>query len=36
MLEAAREKLRLLGLQKEQIEEIEKTGQPTGALFCNL
>ena len=28
-LEAAREKLRLLGLQKKQIEEIEKTGQPT-------
>jgi len=32
MLEAAREKLRLLGLQKEQIEEIEKTGQPTDHL----
>jgi Cu(I)/Ag(I) efflux system membrane fusion protein len=28
MLEAAREKLRLLGLAKEQIEEIEKTGKP--------
>ncbi|MFZ2146572.1 MAG: efflux RND transporter periplasmic adaptor subunit [Sedimentisphaerales bacterium] len=28
-LEAAREKLRLLGLTKEQIEEIEKTEQPT-------
>jgi Cu(I)/Ag(I) efflux system membrane fusion protein len=27
-LEAAREKLRLLGLTKEQIEEIEKTGRP--------
>ncbi len=27
-LEAAREKLRLLGLRKEQIEEIEKTGKP--------
>jgi len=31
-LEAAREKLRLLGLQKEQIEEIEKTGRPTDHL----
>ncbi|MCJ7729122.1 MAG: efflux RND transporter periplasmic adaptor subunit [Sedimentisphaerales bacterium] len=31
-LEAAREKLRLLGLQKGQIEEIEKTGQPTDHL----
>jgi Cu(I)/Ag(I) efflux system membrane fusion protein len=31
-VEAAREKLRLLGLQKEQIEEIEKTGQPTDHL----
>jgi len=31
-LEAAREKLRLLGLQKEQIEEIEKAGQPTDHL----
>ena len=30
--EAAKEKLRLLGLQKEQIEEIEKTGQPTDHL----
>ncbi len=29
MLEAAREKLRLLGLTKEQIEEIEKTEQMT-------
>lgn len=28
-LEAARGKLRLLGLQKKQIEEIEKTGRPT-------
>ena len=28
-LEAAREKLRLLGLTKEQIEQIEQTGQPT-------
>ena len=27
-LEAAREKLRLLGLKKEQIEEIENTGKP--------
>jgi Cu(I)/Ag(I) efflux system membrane fusion protein len=27
-LEASREKLRLLGLKKEQIEEIEKTGKP--------
>jgi Cu(I)/Ag(I) efflux system membrane fusion protein len=31
-LEAAREKLRLLGLVKEQIEEIEKTGRPTDHL----
>ena len=31
-LEAAREKLRLLGLQKEQIEEIEKTGKTTDHL----
>jgi Cu(I)/Ag(I) efflux system membrane fusion protein len=31
-LDAAREKLRLLGLQKEQIEEIEKTGKPTDHL----
>jgi len=31
-LEAAREKLRLLGLQKEQIEEIERTGKPTDHL----
>ncbi len=31
-LEAAREKLRLLGLQKEQIEEIEKTGKSTDHL----
>jgi len=31
-LEAAREKLRLLGLQKRQIEEIEKTGQLTDHL----
>jgi len=31
-LEAAREKLRLLGLQKEQIEEIEKTGSTTDHL----
>jgi Cu(I)/Ag(I) efflux system membrane fusion protein len=31
-LEAAREKLRLLGLQKEQIETIEKTGQITDHL----
>jgi len=31
-LEAAREKLRLLGLQKEQIEEIEKTGKPVDHL----
>jgi Cu(I)/Ag(I) efflux system membrane fusion protein len=31
-LEAAREKLRLLGLLKEQIEEIEKTGKPTDHL----
>jgi Cu(I)/Ag(I) efflux system membrane fusion protein len=31
-LEAAREKLRLLGLQKEQIEEIEKTGRTTDHL----
>ncbi len=31
-LEAAREKLRLLGLLKEQIEEIEKTGTPTDHL----
>jgi Cu(I)/Ag(I) efflux system membrane fusion protein len=30
--EAAREKLRLLGLQKEQIEEIEKTGKATDHL----
>jgi len=30
--EAAREKLRLLGLTKEQIETIEKTGQPTDHL----
>lgn len=30
--EAAREKLRLLGLQEQQIEEIEKTGQPTDHL----
>jgi Cu(I)/Ag(I) efflux system membrane fusion protein len=29
MLEAASEKLRLLGLTEEQIETIEKTGQPT-------
>jgi Cu(I)/Ag(I) efflux system membrane fusion protein len=28
-LNAAREKLRLLGLTAEQIEEVEKTGQPT-------
>ena len=28
-LEAAREKLRLLGLTKEQVEQIEKTEQPT-------
>ncbi len=32
MLEAAREKLRLLGLKKEQIEEIEKTGKPVDHL----
>jgi Cu(I)/Ag(I) efflux system membrane fusion protein len=32
-LEAAREKLRLLGLQKEQIEEIEKTGRTTDHLI---
>ena len=31
-LEAAKEKLRLLGLQKEQIEEIEKTGKTTDHL----
>jgi Cu(I)/Ag(I) efflux system membrane fusion protein len=31
-LEAAREKLRLLGLLKEQIEEIEKTGKPVDHL----
>jgi Cu(I)/Ag(I) efflux system membrane fusion protein len=31
-LEAAREKLRLLGLQKEQIGEIEKTGKPVEHL----
>jgi Cu(I)/Ag(I) efflux system membrane fusion protein len=31
-LEAAREKLRLLGLLKEQIEEIEKTGKTTDHL----
>jgi Cu(I)/Ag(I) efflux system membrane fusion protein len=31
-LEAAREKLRLLGLLKEQIEEIERTGTPTDHL----
>ncbi len=31
-LEAAREKLRLLGLQKEQTEEIEKTGKTTDHL----
>jgi Cu(I)/Ag(I) efflux system membrane fusion protein len=31
-LEAAREKLRLLGIQKEQIEEIEKTGKPVDHL----
>ena len=31
-LEAAREKLRLLGLAKEQIEEIEKTGRPVDHL----
>ncbi len=31
-VEAAREKLRLLGLQGEQIGEIEKTGQPTDHL----
>jgi Cu(I)/Ag(I) efflux system membrane fusion protein len=30
--EASKEKLRLLGLQKEQIEEIEKTGKPTDHL----
>lgn len=30
--EASREKLRLLGLQKEQIEEIEKTGKTTDHL----
>jgi len=28
MLEAAREKLRLLGLTEEQVKEIEKTGEP--------
>jgi len=31
-VEAAREKLRLLGLQKEQVEEIEKTGKTTDHL----
>jgi Cu(I)/Ag(I) efflux system membrane fusion protein len=31
-LEAAREKLHLLGLQEKQIEEIEKTGLPTDHL----
>ncbi len=31
-LEAAREKLRLLGLQAEQIEEIERTGEPSDHL----
>ncbi len=31
-LVAAREKLRLLGLKQEQIEEIEKTGKPTDHL----
>jgi Cu(I)/Ag(I) efflux system membrane fusion protein len=31
-LEAAREKLRLLGLQQEQIEDIEKTGKPVDHL----
>jgi Cu(I)/Ag(I) efflux system membrane fusion protein len=31
-LNAAREKLRLLGLQKEQIDEIEKTGKTTDHL----
>jgi len=29
MLDAAKEKLRLLGLKKEQIEQIENTGKPT-------
>jgi Cu(I)/Ag(I) efflux system membrane fusion protein len=31
-LEAAREKIRLLGLKNEQVEEIEKTGRPTDHL----
>ncbi len=31
-LDAAKEKLRLLGLQNRQIEEIEKTGRPTDHL----
>ncbi len=34
-LEAAREKLRLLGLQEAQVAEIEKTGQPTDHITIN-
>jgi membrane fusion protein, copper/silver efflux system len=34
-LEAASEKLKLLGLTEEQIEKIEKTGQPTDYITIN-
>jgi Cu(I)/Ag(I) efflux system membrane fusion protein len=34
-LQAAREKLELLGLTKKQIEDIEKTGQPTDHITIN-
>ncbi len=34
-LEAAREKLKLLGLTEQQIQDIEKTGQPTDHITIN-
>lgn len=34
-LEASREKLRLLGLEKQQIQTIEETGQPTNHITIN-
>jgi Cu(I)/Ag(I) efflux system membrane fusion protein len=34
-LEAAREKLRLLGLTNQQVEQVEKTGQPTDHITIN-
>ncbi len=34
-VEAAREKLRLLGLTEQQVEQVEKTGQPTDHITIN-